>query len=258
MIKNIVIADDDPTTAYLLARGLENYGYAVISANNGRKALEIIKTRPVDLLITDVVMPEMDGVDLYMALKENAETANLPVIIVTDKEVFQESFAALGVELYCPKPFNMQLLLEKIKRVEARVIEGRRFRKVVVIGPDSEVLEKMRGMLSEKSCIVAMVDNVVEIGLRCFLTNPSLILIDIHTREYATTKEVVRSLRSFEFFKHTTIAIYSNFFAGDASVISGLDSLDEEIHSCLAAGANKYIGRFNMVTFLDQLKEFGI
>jgi len=258
MIKNILVADDERTTALLLARSLEKIGYNVIVTDNGRKALEIIKSRPLDLLITDVVMPEMDGVDLYMALKEDPLTATLPVIIVTDKEVFQESFAALGVELYCPKPFNLNDLFEKIRNIEAKSADKYIFHKVVIIGPDVDVLQKMKLMLTERNCIVAMVDNVIEIGLRCFLTNPSVIIIDIFSKEYATAKEIIRSLRSYEFFKRTTIVVYSNFEAGDGAVIPGLDSIDSEIHDCLAAGATKYIGRFNRVTFLEQLKEFGI
>ena len=184
--------------------------------------------------------------------------ASLPIIIVTDKGVFQESFASLEVDFYCPKPFNFHELLEKIKKVEAMACDPHVFHKVVIIGPDPDVLHKMERMLKERDCIIAKVDSVIEVGLRCFLVNPRIIIIDIHTREYATTREIIRSLRSYEFFKHTVILVYSNFAAGSAAVISGLDSVDEEIHACLAAGATKYIGRFNQVVFLEQLKEFGI
>ena len=258
MIRHILVADDERINALMLVRNLEKQGYTCSVAGNGIHALEIIKTHPIDLLITDVVMPEMDGVDLYMALKSNPVTANLPIIIATDKDVFQESFSALGVELYCPKPFNIHELLEKIKRIESKSAESHVFHKVVVIGSDSKVLEAMKLMLVDRSCIVATVDSVIEIGLRCFLISPSVIILDIHTQEYATTKEIIRSLRSYEFFKNTVILVYSNFSAGEASVISGLDSMDTEIHACMAAGATKYIGRFNRVTFVEQIKEFGL
>ena len=152
----------------------------------------------------------------------------------------------------------MFTILKKIEKIESTYKDFRTIHKTVIIGPDRDVLEKMQALLQERNCIVAMVDNVIEIGLRCFMTNPRLILIDIHSRDYATTKEIIKSLRAYEFFKYTTIVIYSNFGSGDAAVIAGLDSMENEIHACLEAGANKYIGRFNRVTFLDQLKEFGI
>ena len=258
MIKNILVADDERSNVTMLARLLEKEGYHVSTASNGLEALKVVAAQPVDLLITDVVMPEMDGVDLYMRLKENPETAQLPIIIITDKEVFQESFAALGVELYSPKPFNFQDLLAKVKAIEAKVVEDRRYHKVVVIGPHREVLEKMQVELQSRSCIVATVDNVIEIGLRCFLVNPAFIIIDLHSRDYATTKEIINSIRSYDFFKYTKILVYAHFSSGDMVGMSILDNLEVEIQACMEAGATKYIGRFYRVTFLEQLKEFGI
>ena len=172
--------------------------------------------------------------------------------------MFQESFSQLGVEFYCPKPYNFEELLGKIHKVASQISDARLFHKVVIFGPDLDALNKMSALLKERSCIVSTVENVIEIGLRCFLNNPHLILLDLHSKEYATTREIIRSLRSYEFFKKSDIIVYSNFVSGDMAVIAGMDSLDDEIHSCLKEGANKYIGRFNQVNFLDQLKEFGI
>ncbi|MBF0593978.1 MAG: response regulator [Candidatus Omnitrophica bacterium] len=257
MIRNILVADDERTNALLLAKRLEKEGYTVSIALNGREALDVIRYNPIDLLITDVVMPEMDGVDLYMALKDNPEHANLPVLIVTDKEMFQESFAALGAEIYCPKPFNFIDLLDKIKKIESQKIDGRRYHKAILIGPHADVLEQMSVELLKRDCIVAKVDNVIEIGLRCFTFNPEVIIIDIHSREYATTKEIVRSLRAYKCFSKTFIAIYSHFGSAEFAGMGGADSIELEIKMCLEAGANKYIGRFNRVTFLEQLKDCG-
>lgn len=258
MIKHVVVADDERSNALMLARLLEKEGYTVTTAVNGLEALKIINSQPTDLLVTDVVMPEMDGVDLYMRLKESPDTAHIPIIIVTDKEVFQESFAALGVELYSPKPFNFPDLLMKIRKVDSQAIEQKKYHKVVVIGPHRDVLDKMRLELQSRNCIVATVDNVIEIGLRCFLVNPSIILIDLHSRDYATTKEIVRSIRSYEFFKYTTIIVYAHFTSDDVVGMPLLENLELEMKACMEAGANKYIGRFNRVTFLEQLKDVGI
>ncbi|MBF0571116.1 MAG: response regulator [Candidatus Omnitrophica bacterium] len=258
MIKNILVADDSQSSALLLSRLLEKEGYKVTIAENGIKALDIIMTQKVDLLITDVVMPEMDGVDLYMELKNRPSTASLPVIIVTDKEVFKESFSSLGVEMYSPKPFDMDDLKAKIKKIDAYVTVKRVFHKVVIIGPDEGVLEKMRQELEKVNCIVVPVNKVIEIGMRCFLTNPQVILIDILTQDYASTKEIIRSLRVYEFFKHTTIVVYANYDADEVKSGPLLQSLEKVVEDCLKAGANKYIGRFDQTNFLELMKEFGI
>lgn len=258
MIKNILVADDDRGSALMLARSLEKDGYAVRIADNGVRALEVIMSEPVDLLITDVVMPEMDGVDLYMELKNRPATANLPVIIVTDKEAFKESFSALGVELYSPKPFNMEDLKDKIRKIEAFVMAKRVFHKVVIIGSDEALLGRMRRELEGVNSIVVPVSKVIEIGMRCFLTNPQVILIDIYTQDYASTKEIIRSLRVYDFFKYTKILVYANYPAEDWQNPTLMHGVEQVVLDCLEAGANKYIGRFDQATFLAQLKEFGI
>lgn len=258
MIKTILVAEDERSNAVLLSKRLEKDGYNVLLASNGLQALEILRSRPVDLLITDVVMPEMDGVDLYMALKDDLVFTNLPVLIMTDKEVFRESFTALGVDIYCPKPFNYADLLEKVKKIERQGLVGQRYQKVLVVGPQPEVVDQMRCDLLSRNCIVGTVDNVIEIGLRCFTLNPGIIILDLHAREYATTKEIIRSLRAYKYFANTIIAIYSHVGTNDVSEMGGVDNIELEIKMCLEAGANKYIGRFNKATFLDQLKEFNI
>lgn len=261
MIKNILVADDERATAVFVSRLLEKEGYKVITAADGLEALKLIQSRPVDLLITDVVMPGMDGVDLYMELKNNPDTEALPVIIVTDKEVFQESFAALGVELYCPKPFNITDLIAKIKRVESSASEKRRYNKVLVVGPEKDFLEMIRGELQQHNCITSVVDNVIEIGLRCFLINPRVILIDLHMKDYATTKEIIRSIRSYTFFKYASIVLYSKLSHEEVLRGSSLENVDLEVSECLTAGANKYIGHISAKSLshlVVQLEEFGL
>jgi CheY-like chemotaxis protein len=110
-IKDILLAEDERGTAALIKRRLEQQGFHILLAGNGREALDIINSQKVDLLITDVVMPEMDGVELYLALKQDKKTESLPVIIITDKEMFQNSFSALGVDHFVDKASNINMLI---------------------------------------------------------------------------------------------------------------------------------------------------
>src|SRR5580698_9139353 len=97
MIKNILLAEDDRGTALLVKTQLEAKGYKVYTAGNGIEALKILSSQSIDLIITDVIMPKMDGVDLYAAVKNDPKKNHLPIIIVTDKDVFKKSFSSLGV-----------------------------------------------------------------------------------------------------------------------------------------------------------------
>src|SRR5438876_12383075 len=112
MIKNILLAEDDRVTSLLVKTQLTTKGYFVYTAANGIEALKILSSQSIDLIITDVVMPQMDGVDLYEAVKKDPKTTDIPIIIVTDKAIFRESFASLGVSNFVEKTTNINVLLE--------------------------------------------------------------------------------------------------------------------------------------------------
>src|SRR5512142_2827742 len=113
MSKKILIADDEPTVVALARQKLEEHGYLVETANNGRDAWNIIRSAPIDLIVLDVIMPVMDGVDVYKELKKNPRTAGIPIVIITDNRIFRESFQTLGVEHFLPKPLDAEKLLHK-------------------------------------------------------------------------------------------------------------------------------------------------
>jgi two-component system alkaline phosphatase synthesis response regulator PhoP/two-component system response regulator VicR len=94
-------------------------GYEVVTASNGREALEKVAAEKPDLIIMDVMMPEMDGFGALKILKENSATAAIPVIMLTakaqDADVFQGWKS--GADLYLTKPFNPQELITFVKRI---------------------------------------------------------------------------------------------------------------------------------------------
>jgi CheY-like chemotaxis protein len=260
MIKNILLAEDERGTALLVKTQLERYGYEVLLAYNGLQALDIIAKQPVDLVITDVVMPEMDGVDLYMELKKGKETANLPVIIVTDKQVFKESFQALGVDYFVPKASDISNLIEKIKTIEIAKGKERNLYKVIVGGTNSAVLDQMKSLLYGDGVLVSTAESSLDIVTKAFLMAPNVIVLDIGLKDNVTMAELIRSLRCYSFLKRSHILTYSHFSPEDigGGNAGALDSFQEEVKACQEAGATKYLGRFNRAVFLDQIREFGL
>lgn len=113
----LMIVDDEPKNIQLLGTLLTQSGYNIIPATNGVKALEKLnKVRP-DIILLDVMMPELDGFETCKRIKENPETADIPVIFLTakvDKDDVIKGLTAGAVD-YVTKPFNHRELLIRVK-----------------------------------------------------------------------------------------------------------------------------------------------
>ena len=119
MSKTILAVDDEKHIVRLVQINLQKEGYNVVTASNGREALDKVNAERPDLIIMDVMMPELDGFGALKILKEDAATATIPVIMLTakaqDADVFQGWKS--GADLYLTKPFNPQELITFVKRI---------------------------------------------------------------------------------------------------------------------------------------------
>lgn len=113
----ILIAEDSPTQAQELAFLLEDQGYIVVLGRNGREALEKARVAPPDLIISDIVMPEMDGYSFCRAVKADAELSRIPFILVTSLSSPQDVFKGLdvGADNFIVKPYDQFLLISRIR-----------------------------------------------------------------------------------------------------------------------------------------------
>lgn len=119
MSKKILAVDDEKHIVRLVQINLEKEGYQVVTANNGRQALEVVAAEKPDLIVMDVMMPEMDGFETLQKLKENVATAKIPVVMLTAKAQDADVFRGWqsGADLYLTKPFNPQELITFVKRI---------------------------------------------------------------------------------------------------------------------------------------------
>jgi len=92
----ILVVDDDPKAVEIIAFHLRNTGYEVIRAYGGREAIEAANRLLPDLIVLDLLMPEVNGFDVVLALKNNADTARIPILVVTSEEVTAEDRAAIN------------------------------------------------------------------------------------------------------------------------------------------------------------------
>ncbi len=119
MAQTILVVDDDPIMHRVLQHYLERNGYEMINANNGREAIELATKRLPQLIVLDVRMPEMGGLEALRQLKETEATKAIPVIVVTvnaDRLTQMESQIS-GAAAFIVKPFRPAQLLAEIKRL---------------------------------------------------------------------------------------------------------------------------------------------
>ena len=123
-IPKILVVDDEENIRALVRFNLEKAGYQIVEANNGKHALEIIAEDRPDLIILDLMLPVIDGLDVCRKLKGNLITSAIPIIMLTAKsdEVDRVIGLELGADDYLTKPFGPRELIARIKAVLRRSI----------------------------------------------------------------------------------------------------------------------------------------
>ena len=121
-MKTILCIEDEPQMIDLIRLILENQEYRVLGAAGGQRGLEMLRTEKPDLLLLDLMMPEMDGGDVFHRMKEQVELRGIPVIIVTAKAAPIDKILWVNVakvDDYVTKPFGPRELVESIEKVFA-------------------------------------------------------------------------------------------------------------------------------------------
>lgn len=106
MAFRVLVVDDSPTIVNMLSLVLRQHGFEALGAGDGQEALSRLKQQAVDLVITDVNMPNMDGFALISAIRANPSWRGLPIIVLTTESAPQDQQAGLrrGADLYVTKP----------------------------------------------------------------------------------------------------------------------------------------------------------
>ncbi len=118
MTKMILIVEDEPKNLTLLRDLLQVSGYKTIEATDGDKGVELAKSKKPDLILMDIQMPEMDGLEATRILKVDATTSNIPILALTSYAMKgdKERMLQAGCDGYLSKPFDIQELLKQVAK----------------------------------------------------------------------------------------------------------------------------------------------
>jgi phosphate regulon transcriptional regulator PhoB len=136
MKEKILIVDDEKDIVKMIDYNLKKEGYRTLSAHDGEEALELSKRDHPDIIILDLMLPGIDGLDVCRILKKEEKTSSIPIIMLTAKTKETDKIVGLeiGADDYVTKPFSPRELLARIKAVLRRVKEKEKLPEVVEIG----------------------------------------------------------------------------------------------------------------------------
>jgi PAS domain S-box-containing protein len=186
--KSILIVDDDTSVRKLLRQELESEGYIIHEAADGRQALWQAQQNRPDLIILDVMMPELNGFDVAAVLKNNPQTMRIPIMILSITEN-QERGYRLGIDRYLTKPIDTDLLLRETENLLA---QGASAKKVMVVDENASTVRLLTEALQAKGYMVVQASSGDQALETAVMVQPDMIIMNAVLSQQGN---LVRTLR---------------------------------------------------------------
>lgn len=276
----ILVVDDDRDTVDAVEERLKANQYVVITAFNGREALRKVRYERPHMIITDIVMPEMDGFGLFKELRNERDTANVPVLILTARGRMRDTFEAVGVNGFMEKPFDSQELLRKVRELlneapsKESQIEGPVAitqtailgigKKVLIIESSSKVPEEICLKLGQENCTVLTAQFSENIVSEVAKLKPDMILLELSIEMADQLEKLINSIA--ELSRKTLqnpnpltsqIVLYRvpQEMGGVFSMEESAVSIENILDRCKLKGEFEYIGEYSAHSFIPKIKE---
>ena len=196
----ILVVDDDDSIRSLLRQELGDAGYEIEEAANGKEALSKVRTHKPDLIILDIMMPEMNGFDVAAILKNDPQTMDIPIIVLSIVQDKARGYR-IGVDRYLTKPIDTtQLFSEIITLLE----QGKSKKKVMVVDEDGTTIHMLTDVLEAKGYQVVESDGK-ELVEKAIANQPDIIILN---SLLSGRKEIVQSLRFEKGLENVLFLIY--------------------------------------------------
>ncbi len=196
----ILVVDDDDSIRSLLEQELGDAGYLIEQASNGKEALARIRQHKPDLVILDVMMPEMNGFDVAAILKNDPNTMDIPIIVLSIVQDKARGFR-IGVDRYLTKPIDTAQLFTEVGSL---LEQGKSKKKVMVVDEDTTAVRTLTDVLQAKGYQVVESDGK-ELVERAIQTQPDIIILN---SVLSKKQEIVQSLRFEKGLENVLFLIY--------------------------------------------------
>ncbi len=196
----ILIVDDDDSIRSLLHQELNDAGYIIEEATNGKAALESVRRNKPDLIILDIMMPEMNGFDVAAVLKNDPETMHIPIIVLSIVQDKTRGYR-IGVDRYLTKPIDTAQLFTE---VGALLEQGKSKKKVMVVDEDTAAVRTLTDVLEAKGYHVVESDGK-ELLQQAVAAQPDIIILNsIHGNK----QEMMQTLRFEKGLENVLFLLY--------------------------------------------------
>lgn len=199
-VSNILIVDDDDSIRSLLEQELGDIGYLIDTARNGKEALTKVKLRRPDLILLDIMMPEMNGFDVAAILKNDPQTMDIPIIVISIVQDKARGFR-IGIDRYLNKPIDTNLLHTEI---DSLLRQGKSKKKVMIVDEDTGALNTLTEVLKTKGYAVTA-SNGIELLEKAIAHQPDIIIIN---SILADQQEKIKTLRFENGMENVLFLVY--------------------------------------------------
>ena len=196
----ILIVDDDDSIRSLLQQELGDAGYTIEEARNGKEALAAVRKQRPDLIILDIMMPEMNGFDVAAVLKNDPQTMDIPIIVLSIVQDKTRGFR-IGVDRYLTKPIDTGLLFSEIGSL---LEQGKSKKKVMVVDQDAATVNTLTEVLKTKGYSV-MEANEKELVEKAIANQPDIIIIN---SVLSGKQDIVQTIRFEKGLENVLFLVY--------------------------------------------------
>jgi CheY-like chemotaxis protein len=196
----ILVVDDDDGIRSLLKQELGEAGYSIQEAANGKDAVAKVRAQRPDLIVLDVMMPEMNGFDVAAVLKNDPQTMDIPIIILSIVQDKARGFR-VGVDRYLTKPIDTDLLFSEIGHL---LEQGKSKKRVMVVDEDSVTVRALTDVLEAKGYQVVESDGK-ELVEKAVSMQPDIIILN---SVISDKNEIVKTLRFEKGLENVLFLIY--------------------------------------------------
>lgn len=237
----ILIVEDNNEIRRYLSNGLADL-FNTLEAGNGEEALEKLKDNEVDVIVTDVMMPVMDGIKLCKNVKQNIRTCHIPVIILSAKTNIKDQMEGLqmGADDYIPKPFSLAILTTKIQnmmRTRRRMLD--KYAKSLEVEPEKITFNAMdEALLKRAMTIVEKNMDNIEFSTDEFAREMNMSRSNLHLKLKAITGEsTIDFIRKIRFNEAAKLLKDGRYTVAEVSTMVGFNT-----PSYFATSFKKYFG----------------